>query len=49
VKSTGIGTLTAMMLPFSMAFLVIWTIFLLIYFGIGLPLGIGASYTYPPS
>jgi len=48
VKSTGIGTLTAMMLPFSMAFLVIWTIFLLIYFGIGLPLGIGASYTYPP-
>ena len=49
VKSTGIGTLTAMMLPFSMAFLVVWTIFLLIYFGIGLPLGIGASYTYPPS
>jgi aminobenzoyl-glutamate transport protein len=49
VKSTGIGTLTAMMLPYSMAFLLTWTIFLLIYFAIGLPLGIGASYTYPPS
>ena len=47
VKSTGIGTLTAMMLPYSMAFLVAWTIFLLLYFWIGLPLGIQASYTYP--
>jgi aminobenzoyl-glutamate transport protein len=48
VKNTGIGTLTAMMLPYSIWFLVTWTIFLLIYFAIGLPLGIGASYTYPP-
>jgi len=47
VTTTGIGTLTAMMLPYSMAFLVTWTIFLLIYFTIGVPLGIGASYTYP--
>jgi len=47
VKSTGIGTLTAMMLPYSMSFLVLWTIFLLIYFAIGIPLGIQASYTYP--
>ena len=47
VKSTGIGTLTAMMLPYSMSFLVLWTAFLLIYFTIGLPLGIQSSYTYP--
>ncbi len=47
VKSTGIGTLTALMLPYSISFLVLWTIFLLIYFAIGLPLGIQASYTYP--
>jgi len=47
VKSTGIGTLTAMMLPYSMGFLVLWTAFLLIYFAIGLPLGIQSSYTYP--
>jgi len=49
VKNTGIGTLTAMMLPYSMTFLLLWTIFLLIYVAIGFPLGIGASYTYPPS
>jgi len=47
VKSTGIGTLTAMMLPFSMWFLVTWTIFLLAYFTLGLPLGIDAHYEYP--
>lgn len=47
VKTTGIGTLTAMMLPYSMAFLSAWTIFLLVYFWIGLPLGIQSSYTYP--
>jgi len=47
VKSTGIGTLTALMLPYSISFLVLWTIFLLIYFAIGLPLGIQSSYTYP--
>ena len=47
VKGTGIGTLTALMLPYSMSFLVLWTIFLLIYFAIGLPLGIQSSYTYP--
>jgi len=49
VKGTGIGTLTAMMLPYSITFLITWTIYLLIYFAIGLPLGIAASYTYPPS
>ncbi len=47
VKNTGIGTLTAMMLPYSMSFLVLWTIFLLVYYAIGLPLGIQSSYTYP--
>jgi aminobenzoyl-glutamate transport protein len=47
VKNTGIGTLTAMMLPYSVSFLVAWTIFLLVYYAIGFPLGIQASYTYP--
>ena len=47
VKNTGIGTLTAMMLPYSMSFLVLWTVFLLLYFAVGLPLGIQSSYTYP--
>ena len=49
VKGTGIGTLAAMMLPYSLWFLSTWTVFLLIYYAFGLPLGFGASYTYPPS
>jgi aminobenzoyl-glutamate transport protein len=36
-----------MMLPYSITFLVIWTIFLLLYWFIGLPLGLQAGYTYP--
>ena len=47
VKGTGIGTVTAMMLPYSMWFLLTWSIFLVIYYMIGLPLGIQSSYTYP--
>jgi len=47
VKNTGIGTVTAMMLPYSISFLVIWTIFLLGYAFLEIPLGIGSSYVYP--
>ena len=47
VTTTGIGTLTAMMLPYSISFLISWTAFLVIYYLLGIPLGIGASYTYP--
>lgn len=49
VKDTGIGTLLSLMLPYSITFLIVWTIFLLLYWGIGLPLGIDASYEYLPS
>ncbi|MGL4923158.1 AbgT family transporter [Aeromonas sp. 30P] len=47
VKSTGIGTLVSMMLPYSLAFLVSWTIFLLLYWALGFPLGLQAPYVYP--
>jgi aminobenzoyl-glutamate transport protein len=47
VKKTGVGTITSLMLPYSIALLVLWTLFLLIYWGLGIPLGFGASYTYP--
>jgi aminobenzoyl-glutamate transport protein len=47
VKSSGIGTLLALMLPFSITLLVLWTGFLLLFWGFGIPLGIGASYVYP--
>lgn len=49
VKNAGIGTLTAMMLPFSVCFLIVWTLFLLAYWGLDIPLGIQASYDYVPS
>lgn len=48
VKGTGIGTVTAMMLPYSVTFLVIWTLFLLLYWATGLPLGLQAHYSWPP-
>jgi aminobenzoyl-glutamate transport protein len=47
VKNTGIGTLLTMMLPFSVAFIITWTLLLLAYWGLGLPLGLEAPYTYP--
>jgi aminobenzoyl-glutamate transport protein len=46
VKDTGIGTVVAMMLPYSVVFLVTWTLFLLAYWGLGIPLGLQAPYTY---
>lgn len=47
VKNTGIGTLVSLMLPYTVSFLVIWIIFLIIYWALGIPLGIQAPYTYP--
>jgi p-aminobenzoyl-glutamate transporter AbgT len=46
VKSTGIGTITSLMLPYSICFLVCWTIFLLVYWQIGFPLGLEGGYEY---
>jgi aminobenzoyl-glutamate transport protein len=47
VKSTGIGTVVALMLPYSITLLVAWTIWLVAFWSLGLPLGLQASYTYP--
>jgi aminobenzoyl-glutamate transport protein len=47
VTRTGIGTIVAMMLPYSVGFLVVWTLFLLVYWMLGIPLGLQASYGYP--
>lgn len=49
IKDTGIGSLCSMMMPYSLTLLVGWTIFLLAYWTLGLPLGIQATYTYPVS
>ena len=46
-KRAGIGTITATMLPYSIAFLVFWTILLVIWLTVGLPIGIETSLFYP--
>jgi len=47
VKKTGIGTMISIMLPYTVTFFVAWIIFLLIYWALGIPLGLQAPYTYP--
>jgi aminobenzoyl-glutamate transport protein len=47
VKKTGIGTLVSMMLPYFFGLLVVWTLFLLAYWAIGIPLGLQSNYVYP--
>ena len=47
VSSTGIGTVTAMMLPFSIALLIGWSLLLVVFWLLDIPLGLAASYTYP--
>jgi aminobenzoyl-glutamate transport protein len=46
MRDTGIGTVTAMMLPYSVSFLILWTLYLLSYWALGFPLGLQSSYTY---
>jgi aminobenzoyl-glutamate transport protein len=47
VKKTGIGTLVSIMLPYSLVFISCWTLFLIAYWLLGIPLGLQASYVYP--
>jgi aminobenzoyl-glutamate transport protein len=47
VRHAGIGTVASMMLPFSVVFLVSWTIFLLLYWAAGFSLGLQGAYVYP--
>ncbi|MCF8235008.1 MAG: AbgT family transporter [Bacteroidales bacterium] len=45
-KKAGIGTVIATMLPYSIAFFIAWTILLVIWILLGLPLGPGAGMYY---
>jgi para-aminobenzoyl-glutamate transporter family len=47
VRSAGIGTLASMMLPYSVTFLTGWTLYLLVYWVLGIPLGLQSAYTHP--
>lgn len=42
-KKAGIGTLTATMLPYSICFLICWTIMMIIWLFVGLPIGPGTG------
>lgn len=46
-RGTGIGTLVSLMLPYSATLFVVWTLFLLLYWLLGIPLGLQAPYVYP--
>jgi len=47
VKGTGIGTVVSVMLPYSISLLLLRTAFLVVYWMIGIPLGLQAPYVYP--
>lgn len=47
-RTAGIGTIVATMLPYSVAFLVVWTGLLVAWYLGGLPLGPGAGLFYTP-
>lgn len=45
-KDAGMGTIMSNMIPFSLSFLVVWSVLLAIFMMFGLPLGPGAMPTY---
>ena len=38
-KKAGIGTITSMMLPYSMTFLIAWSLMLIVWVSLGIPVG----------
>jgi aminobenzoyl-glutamate transport protein len=47
VRSAGIGTIISLALPMCAACLAVYLLLLAAFWGVGLPLGIGAQYLYP--
>ena len=45
-RGSGLGTVVAMMLPYSITFLIIWLILLFVWINTGLPLGPGGNLYY---
>jgi aminobenzoyl-glutamate transport protein len=48
LPSSGIGTVIATMLPYSVTFLIVWTVLLAVWLALGLPLGPGAALYLAP-
>ena len=46
-KKAGIGTITATMIPYSVAFLIFWTLLMVVWLLLGLPIGVGTGLFYP--
>ena len=46
-KKAGIGTITATMLPYSVTFLICWSLLFIIWLTAGLPIGINTGLFYP--
>jgi len=46
-EKAGIGTVIATMLPYTIAFLIIWTILLIVWMALGIPVGPGATLYLP--
>jgi aminobenzoyl-glutamate transport protein len=47
VRGAGIGTVLSMMIPYSLVLTTTWVGWLLLYWALGLPLGLGGAYHYP--
>lgn len=47
-SQSGIGTLVSMMVPYSIGLLIALTAMLYLFWGLDIPLGFNASYSYPP-
>lgn len=45
-KKAGIGTVVATMMPYSVTFFILWTLLLIVWYLLGLPLGPGAGIYY---
>ena len=48
-KSAGIGTIIALMMPYSIVFFLSWTALLIVWYLIGIPVGPGAEIYYTPA
>lgn len=46
VKQVGVGTMVSLMVPYSVAFLIGWTALLLLFWALGIPLGVQSTYEY---
>ena len=46
-KNAGMGTIISLMLPYTVGFFIVWTILLILWIKLGIPLGPGVSLFYP--